>query len=693
MKKHLLIGLVSVLLLGNFCPVVWGQPFFSSVGEALDEPLNEYWKIFGLGDNTGQPSATFMGGIMFWDSAETSGGCNWAESKLYWRNDPGVRAELRQRLIKIPFDQDSRYLWSTEGGRLHVSQARIISTNPELITKTWEVLRWETPEFAKEWLNTTQDYGISYTGTGGNSVELCSPSDYVRRIGDFDNSVEQTFTAKEGITEVKAKLFVTDKSIYRMTLYLRENMEPLENKVFRGTEDHADRWTRWTLAKEYPAGEYLLEIKNVAHEVLGQKMTWQNPAYYWHPVGWFASEFDAYPEGVGGMNGWLGETPWERLRANMEYMLADNGSTKVENGLTIITWPTQTGVPVPPDLAAVDTERDNRESVSLPSTYYDLIRTGYKEAFVNIRWREAYYAMMMLEKHFGDENKAEEYRQLFLKATETFCKTFWNPETGRYAGWIDIEGNVWDFGEVAINLKAIVTNHRAVKLGGVPHQEEMFAQHRSIMDWIEGRRIIPGDDSQGEDIYFFGFAPRKNTLGYESIGLEKNHWWGAWYYDLLPDGTGMGNFGYQEENGGTNPYITYYDVMARLALAEESATPQERQAMINNAWNRFYVADNSLIKEFAKDKLFRPTEHPPHKSHPDDRYQVYVMKLPESGLPAKAVIDGFLGVDAAPEALTVTPMLPDGVDSLGVKDVLFQGKTYTIKAEKDRGQAFLQDTN
>ena len=231
----------------------------------------------------------------------------------------------------------------------------------------------------------------------------------------------------------------------------------------------------------------------------------------------------------------------------------------------------------------------------------------------------------------------------------------------------------------------IVTNHRAVKLGELPNQTEMFAQHRSIMDWIEGKRIVPGDVSQGEDIYFFGFAPRKNTLGYESIGMEKNHWWGAWYYDLIPDGTGMGNFGYQEENGGTNPYITYYDILSRLALADESETAQQRQAMIENAWNRFYVADNSLIKEFAKDKLFRPTEHPPNKSHPDDRYQVYVMALPESGLPAKAVIDGFLGVDATPDALSVNPMLPKGVDSLGVKDVLYQNDVYTVKAEKNQG--------
>jgi hypothetical protein len=301
--------------------------------------------------------------------------------------------------------------------------------------------------------------------------------------------------------------------------------------------------------------------------------------------------------------------------------------------------------------------------------------------------------MMMLEKYFGDENQAETYRKLCLEATQAFCETFWNPETGRYVGWIDIDGTVWDFGEVAINLMAIVTNHRAAKLGELTNREEMFARHRTIMDWIEGRRIVPGDVSQGEDIYFFGFAPRKNTLGYESIGLEKNHWWGAWYYDLLPDGTGMGNFGYQEENGGTNPYITYDDVLARLALAEESANPQARQAMIDNAWNRFYVADNSLIKEFAKDKLFRPTEHPPNKPHPDDRYQVYVMALPESGLPAKAVMDGFIGLVAAPDGLSVSPMLPSGVDWLGVQDVLYQGKVYTVKADQDQGSVQVRETH
>ena len=655
-------------------------PFFSSLGPSFDDPLNEFYRIFGFGSNYGKHKEKFMGGIMHWDSAETSGGCNWAEQKLYWYNDPDIRAELRQRLVRLPFDRDCRYLWSTDGGRLHVFQARIISTNPELITKTWEVLRWETPEFARKWLNTTQDYGIGYVPANGTVKELCSPDDYVRRIGDFDNTTEQTFVADDTATDVLAKLFVTDQSIYRLTLYNRENMTPVAQKIFRGTEDHADRWTRWKLEKPLSAGEYVLEIKNVAHEVLGTKMNWQNTAYYHHPVGWYASEFDVYPAGVGGMNGWIGETQWQRLRANMEYMLYDNGSTKVVDGLTIITYPTQTGVPVPLDKEPVVSEIDNRESISLPSTYYDLVRSGYKEAFVNNRWREAYYAMMMLEKYYGDKDKADEYRQLFLQATQAFRETFWNPKTGRYVGWIDIEGNVWDFGEVAINLMAIFTNHRALELGTVADKGKMTAEHRSIMDWIDGRRIVEGDTSTGKDIYFFGFSPRKNTLGYESIGLDVNHWWGGWYYNFLPDGTGMANFGNQEENGGTNPYIAYYDIMVRLALAEESDTPQQRQKMINDAWNRFYVADNSFLKEFLKDKFFRPTEHPPGR-HPEDRYQVHVMALPESGLPAKVILDGFMGVCATPDALTVNPRLPDGVERLGVKDVLYQEKVYTLKTE------------
>lgn len=650
------------------------RPFYSSLGESFDEPLNDYWRRFVCGGDYGQYKEKFMGGIMFWDAPETSGGCDWSERKTCWFNDPEVRGELRRRLLRIPFNRDDRYLWSTDGSRLHVFQQRIIPTNPELITKTWEVLRWETPEFARRWLHSTQDFGIGYAAADGRKTELCSPNDYVGRAGDFDNTLEQTFAAPEPTAAVFLKLMVTDRSIYRLRLCDRRTGEEIERRIFRGKEAHADLWTEWRLKRELPPGDYLVELKNVAHEVLGTTSTWQTNAKYHYPIGWYGSEWDVYPDGASGMNGRVGETPYGRLRASWDYMTADHDdSTVVRDGLTIIVRPDQTGVPV---------SMENRDSVSLPSTSYDLVRSGYKDAFTNLRWREAYYAMAMIERYFGDPEKAEECRARVRAAVCAFRRTFWNPETGRYVGWIDKNGDVWDYGEVAINLMAVCSNHQASEFGGIDDLEGMKAEHRQILDWIHGRREVAGDRSRGADIYAFGFAPRKNTVPYETLGLEKNHWWGGWYYTMRPEGDGRGNFGLQEENGGTNPCLSYYDVMATLAVARESGTPEERERFIAEAWDRFYAAENSLLKEFVKDRFYRPTPHPDWEPNPDDLYQIYVMTLPESGMPVNAVLDGFMGVRVTPDEIRVDPRLPSGVEFLGVRDLLFQGTSYEIEARR-----------
>ena len=42
---------------------------------------------------------------------------------------------------------------------------------------------------------------------------------------------------------------------------------------------------------------------------------------------------------------------------------------------------------------------------------------------------------------------------------------------------------------------------------GIATQE----QTESVMKWINGEREIASDESRGEDIYYFEFAPRFNT--------------------------------------------------------------------------------------------------------------------------------------------------------------------------------------
>lgn len=335
----------------------------------------------------------------------------------------------------------------------------------------------------------------------------------------------------------------------------------------------------------------------------------------------------------------------DRARLAMRYQLDESGMRGLQHGVLVIPDPDHDGTPQPVA---------RRAGASMPSTYYDLVRSGHKEAFVNVRFLKSLANLAALEEAAGFPGRAAALRTQLARSRDAFHRTFWNPATGRYAGWVDANGKMWDYGEVVPNLQAL--------LWAEPPADAV----RSILDWVSGRRIVSGDTSTGADIYHWGFAPRKNTLAYESLGTETNHWWGAWFWDFRPDGTGRGNFGNQEENGGTNPFIAYYDIMARL----KHNGPED-------AWARF----QALMHDFARDQFHRPTA--PDPNHPGERFKSYVLDLPEAGLPLMAVLHGFMGVNPDGVELRVQPALPPGIEFLGVTRLGFRGLRHTVETRAD----------
>ena len=73
----------------------------------------------------------------------------------------------------------------------------------------------------------------------------------------------------------------------------------------------------------------------------------------------------------------------------------------------------------------------------------------------------------------------------------------WRPERGRFVGWMDLAGAGYGF--TFVNLEA------------VPYGLATSEQARSILEWLDGKRIIQGDTSTGADIYRWRFAPRATT--------------------------------------------------------------------------------------------------------------------------------------------------------------------------------------
>ena len=119
---------------------------------------------------------------------------------------------------------------------------------------------------------------------------------------------------------------------------------------------------------------------------------------------------------------------------------------------------------------------------------------------------------------------------------------FWDEKTGRFIQGITAEGNKLDYGYLHYNLEAVYY--------GIGTD----AQIKSIMDWVNGDRIVDGDTSTGDDIYIFEFAPR-----YTTVDNKKDYLWA-----YQKSGEGRMTFGDSVNDGGAVITWTYYDLVARL---------------------------------------------------------------------------------------------------------------------------------
>ena len=125
---------------------------------------------------------------------------------------------------------------------------------------------------------------------------------------------------------------------------------------------------------------------------------------------------------------------------------------------------------------------------------------------------------------------------------------FWSEETGRFVGgYSDADEKWYDYGYTVWNMEAIYY--------GVATEE----QAESIMDWISGKRTVAMDEygSQGEDIYFFDFAPRVNTYSDENQN-DLSIFNGSYNNTSCIYGET------QVQNGGAIMYTSFFDLMSRM---------------------------------------------------------------------------------------------------------------------------------
>lgn len=340
------------------------------------------------------------------------------------------------------------------------------------------------------------------------------------------------------------------------------------------------------------------------------------------------------------------QTMRQKLEKAMHYMLE---TLEGKNGILTIYDPANDG-----------TQTGNA------SNYWDTHRAfGFKSAYENALFYASLHAMADIKEYYGDTEQAAEYKALAQKAYDAYNKLFWDEEKGRYITSVNVNGERIDFGMTFVNYYAA-----AFGLA-----DERKAQR--IYDWIDGKRIVAGDTSTGDDIYGeFVYASRTNTVDVSNTGAPY-YWWD--HGGKLPCTPGtFGGYGHQMQNGGTIFYISHYDMMGRLAaLGADSAD------------SRFSV----IMEEFHKDSLRR------------NRYMTFVQngesgvgeysegvlgEFPESGLVPLTFVTGFLGLNPCAQGLKISPKLPSGYDYAGIRDYRFGNRVYSIQADKTIAQPSVQ---
>lgn len=297
------------------------------------------------------------------------------------------------------------------------------------------------------------------------------------------------------------------------------------------------------------------------------------------------------------------------------------------------------------------------------NNYWDLLPFGGEDALATIYYFDAIRRVAALERQITRhpewnlpagplQFEASELLALAEAIQETGNERFWVEATGRFAGWRDADGRAYDYGFSFVNNEAI---HYA--FAGQP-------QSQSIRDWLDGRRIVPGDTSTGTDIYHWRFGPRATTRR-----NTETYFWGWADPASIP-------FGGQVQDGGAVLGFSFHDLMARLEVNGP-----------DDAWRRL----REIIRWFEDVQTaggYRKYYSDPARGSLQGGGTAGGLGLDaeffESVLVPQVMLYGFLGFHPRLDGCLVRPRLPADWPSLTVRGIRLHDVTLDIAAEPKR---------
>lgn len=290
------------------------------------------------------------------------------------------------------------------------------------------------------------------------------------------------------------------------------------------------------------------------------------------------------------------------------------------------------------------------------NNYWDLLPFGAKDVYATIHYYDALRKMAEIEREIlrnpGWNMPRGVYAfdpQELLKHAEevkmTGNRLFWNPQTGRFAP-VDADGKMHDYGFTFLNLEAV-----AYDFATPEHAKD-------ILSWISGERTVEGDTAQGQDIYFWRFAPRAST----KRNIDYYFWgWSA------PESIAFGD---QVQDGGAVLGFSYYDLMARLRIRGADDAWKRLQEILR--WYEEVEAAGGYRKYYDGSRPGTLQGGGTAGGLGLD------MEFFESVLVPQVMLYGFLGFQPMGDGFAIDPKLPSGWQSLRIDRIRWQGLTLAI---------------
>ena len=283
------------------------------------------------------------------------------------------------------------------------------------------------------------------------------------------------------------------------------------------------------------------------------------------------------------------------------------------------------------------------------------------------------------------EMTIEQLKDLLTNIRTKIQETFYDEETGRFfAGrstidysYLDDEnnqvvhkaGDKIDYGFVYLNLIAVTE--------GIATE----AQANSIMSWINGDRIIEGDNYTGKDIYKWDFAPAmttKRNVSHYVFGYNAKAQW---------------EFGGQVQDGGTAIFLSYYDLMARNTATDFGAESAfDRLKSIQTWYESIKKAGGqgvNFYRDFYDDPDFNHYLLPsgePNSLQGNSRAGGLGLdfEFVEASLLYASVPYLFFGLDSFNyNELSISPTLPESLEYWEIENLMYHGVVYDYAMAKD----------